>query len=124
SSLTPRSTPQDTASQPKPPSSPSESARAWPQPEISRRAPRAIYQAQSMEIVADTSKPKRSAAHLAEYRWQPGRSGNPTGRPKSLAERVRSMTNGGDDVIAFLVRVVSGEEQGATMRDRLDGARM
>ncbi|MEE9122892.1 MAG: hypothetical protein V3U14_00160 [candidate division NC10 bacterium] len=40
----------------------------------------------------------------------PGRSGNPGGRPKGLAERVRRATHDGKTIVDFMVAVAQGEK--------------
>ncbi len=40
----------------------------------------------------------------------PGHSGNPGGRPKGLAERVRKMTRNGEDILAIVTSVAQGEK--------------
>ncbi len=40
----------------------------------------------------------------------PGRSGNPGGRPKGLAEQIRKATNDGRTICKFMVAVAQGEK--------------
>ena len=41
--------------------------------------------------------------------WQPGQSGNPNGRRKTLCELVRRQTKDGAEIVAFMVGVLRGE---------------
>lgn len=51
--------------------------------------------------------------------WKPGVSGNPGGRVKGLALKVRKATKDGDELIAFWLSVMRGEVSKATPHDRL-----
>ena len=44
--------------------------------------------------------------------FPPGVSGNPGGRPKGLASRIREITNEGNDLVDFVVSVFKGEHGG------------
>ena len=50
----------------------------------------------------------------------PGKSGNPGGRPKGLAERVRQETRDGAELVTFMLRVLRGRKQ--PTRYRLEAA--
>jgi len=52
--------------------------------------------------------------------FRPGQSGNPGGRPRGLAGRIREATREGADLVTFAMRVLNGETRGVTMRDRLE----
>ena len=53
--------------------------------------------------------------------FPPGVSGNPGGRPKGLASRIREITNEGNDLVDFVVSVFKGEH-GEAARLRLEAA--
>lgn len=58
--------------------------------------------------------------------WQPGKSGNPSGRPKGsqgLAARIRERTQDGKVILDYLMSVLTGKEK-ATPKDRLDAAKI
>lgn len=56
------------------------------------------------------SNPKISpAAHLAQYKWQAGHTGNPGGRPKGLASYIREHTMDGRELADFLLQAMRGE---------------
>jgi hypothetical protein len=44
--------------------------------------------------------------------WQPGQSGNPSGRPKNLSRLARALTNDGEDCAQLWLRMLKGEEAG------------
>lgn len=53
-----------------------------------------------------------------------GTSGNPNGRPKGIASKVREATNDGQDLIQLLVDMAQGRIKGASARDRLEAAKV
>ncbi len=57
-----------------------------------------------MTTVAATSA-NSPPAHL----WQPGQSGNPSGRPKSFANVIRERTNNGEDAVNLALSIMAGE---------------
>ena len=66
-----------------------------------------------------TEKPN-PAANLKP--WKPGQSGNPGGRPKGLAKRVRELVGGDGETIAqFMLDTL--QNQDAEMRDRMEAAK-
>jgi len=52
--------------------------------------------------------------------FQPGVSGNPGGRPRGLASRIRGATRDGADLVTFAMDVLNAKIPGVTMRDRLE----
>ena len=52
--------------------------------------------------------------------FKPGQTGNPGGRPRGLAERVRQETKDGAELIAFMLRILRGRKQ--PLRYRLEAA--
>ena len=62
---------------------------------------------------------------LEPYQWVPGKSGNPTGRPKlgtALAEKVRKATRDGGSLIRLLTDIAGGHLPEAKVSDRLAAA--
>ena len=55
--------------------------------------------------------------------FKPGVSGNPGGRAKGLAAKVRAATKDGDMLVKFMVEVFNGTPEGCTNRDRVDAAK-
>lgn len=54
--------------------------------------------------------------------WKPGQSGNPGGRPKGLARRVRELVGGDGETIAqFMLDTLTSPE--CEMRDRMEAAK-
>lgn len=60
---------------------------------------------------------------LRQYTFQPGKSGNPGGRPKGLPGRIRALTREGEDILEFLVDVLKNEIK-STTKDRLQAAQI
>lgn len=60
----------------------------------------------------------------AAGRFLPGTSGNKGGRRKTLSGLVRKSTKDGKDVVAFLTRVLKGQEPKVTIADRLRAAEL
>lgn len=56
-----------------------------------------------------------------ETRFRPGQSGNPGGRPKGLAARVRTATSEGADIVEFMVGVLRNGK--ASNKDRIEAAK-
>lgn len=54
--------------------------------------------------------------------WRKGQSGNPGGRPRGLASRVREATRDGEDLVEFMLNVLNGKIK-ATPRDRIESAK-
>ncbi|MCL0055420.1 hypothetical protein M1N56_06075 [Dehalococcoidia bacterium] len=57
--------------------------------------------------------------------FAPGVSGNPGGRPKSLASYIRETTDGGREMVDLMVAVMRGEAVGGKkprIRDQMDAA--
>jgi hypothetical protein len=52
-----------------------------------------------------------------------GVSGNPGGRPKGFAALVREKTNDGQLLVDFMLRVLNGEEKGASVSDKVAAAK-
>lgn len=74
-------------------------------------------------IVPDSKQAISVPVPKGPHRWKPGQTGNPGGRPKGLASRIRAITNDGEDLISFLYKVVKGEEGGQT-RDKIQAAQI
>ena len=68
----------------------------------------------------DGSEKKRNTSGLVPF--PKGKSGNPGGRPKGLASKVRQMCNA-DDLVQFFLDVKDKKLQGFTSRDRMDAAK-
>ncbi len=67
-----------------------------------------------------------SENRVGSGRFVKGISGNPGGRPKGLAEKVRKATKDGSLIIRLMVAVTQGKTVGGQkpkIRDRLDAAR-
>lgn len=64
------------------------------------------------------------AAHLAPYKFKPGHSGNPRGRPKSVRERVAEMTRQGQDMLECLHSAVLGTMDGIRPRDQIEASKI
>lgn len=56
--------------------------------------------------------------------WKPGQSGNPSGRPRSLALVIRQMTKQGQEIVEFLLDVMRGGDDEFKGSDRLKAADM
>lgn len=71
------------------------------------------------------SPPQRKLNPEFERRiWKPGQSGNPAGRPKSLARRVRELVGeDGLELVMGFARVWAGEERGFGGRERLEAGK-
>jgi hypothetical protein len=69
------------------------------------------------------SRTKNSAPteHLKAYSWRKGVSGNPGGRPKGLAHRIRQMTENGQTILDLYLGVATGKIR-APVRDQLQAA--
>jgi hypothetical protein len=48
--------------------------------------------------------------------WKPGQSGNPTGRPKSFASKIRTQTRNGEEMVEFALGVWRNET--LSLKDR------
>src|SRR5688572_2835611 len=71
-------------------------------------------------------KEKRGSQHPAfiARKWKPGQSGNPGGRPKSLATVIRERVgNDGSTLAEWFNRVRLGEEPGFSSRERLEAGK-
>ena len=56
--------------------------------------------------------------------FQPGQSGNPGGRPRGLASKVREVTKDGADPILFLMDVLEGKVTGTRVKDRIEASKI
>lgn len=71
----------------------------------------------------DAAKSAETARPVVGRPFQPGQSGNPTGRPKGLAKRARELV--GDDgtrVLEFLATVM--DDESARLGDRIEAAKL
>lgn len=59
----------------------------------------------------EPKKKKHSAAHLAQYRWKPGQSGNPNGRPKTPDEVRKKLKDSLGDAVETLVWLAAHAEK-------------
>ena len=57
-----------------------------------------------------------------DHLFQPGQSGNPGGRPRGLASKVREITKDGADPILFLMDVLEGKVTGTRVKDRIEAS--
>ena len=74
-----------------------------------------------MEIVE--SRPGTTLGGVTGKGFLPGQSGNPGGRPKGLARRVRELVGeDGEAIVQFLVETM--HDSSARRRDRLEAARL
>lgn len=64
----------------------------------------------------ENSVPRNPAEHLAEYKWQPGQSGNPGGRPKRkpLTDLYEEMLNDPE-----LIQVIHGAVKKAVSKGQM-----
>jgi len=51
-----------------------------------------------------------------------GVSGNPAGRPRGLVKAIRESTRDGEELVAFMVKVLRGRVVGVRVRDQIDAA--
>lgn len=62
-------------------------------------------------------------ANLEAHKWRKGQTGNPGGRPKGLASRVRELTGDGEAVLDLLMDVLTGQMK-ANPREKLEAAKI
>lgn len=71
---------------------------------------------------AKASQPQNPEPAANPGNWKPGQSGNPGGRPKGLARRVRELVGGdGETITHFMLDTLKNED--AEMRDRMEAAK-
>jgi hypothetical protein len=71
----------------------------------------------------EKSRPRLAAQRNEKGQIVKGTTLNPGGRPKGLASRVRDMTNQGEELLSYLLKVVKGEER-ASGADRIRAAEL
>lgn len=65
-------------------------------------------------------RPNSAPRRVVGRPFRPGQSGNPGGRPKGLASRIREATRDGEDLVAFALRVFNAEIPGVKIEHRLE----
>lgn len=77
----------------------------------------------SVPTVTEQGSAENTARNIVGLRppWQPGQSGNPGGRPKGLARRIREeVGNDGSRLVKVVIGVL--DDESASRRDRLEAA--
>src|SRR3712207_1629766 len=67
------------------------------------------------------NKPEKAPRRVVGRPFGKGVSGNPGGRPKGLAARVRTATGDGEEIVDLMLSVL--RDKRASNRDRIDAAK-
>lgn len=66
-----------------------------------------------------TENSLETVAARPAWQFQPGQTGNPGGRPRSLSSLIREQTLDGRELVAFMMNVLRGKRK-ASLRQRME----